>query len=49
VPYILRLLLRRSHRDLIWADLIRWSGIYHLDPLRRVSQRTYLGVPAAAL
>jgi serine O-acetyltransferase len=41
VPHIL-VLLRSSHRDLIWADAIRWSEIYHLGPSKNVSQRICL-------
>jgi serine O-acetyltransferase len=41
VPHVL-LLLRSSRRDLICADMTRWSEIYHLGPSESVAQRIYL-------
>jgi serine O-acetyltransferase len=41
VPHVL-ILLWSSRRDLIWADSIRWSEIYHLGPSQSIAQRIYL-------
>jgi serine O-acetyltransferase len=41
MPHVL-VLLRSSHRDLIWADLIRWSEIYHLGYSKSIARRVYL-------
>ncbi len=40
-PHVLVLLLS-SNRDLVWADLIRWSGICHLGPSESAAHRIYL-------